>query len=97
MNSWFSGRKKKKTHGGGFNRSPGYGGHPDDVAARQDVFGTCKRCRRKGMATRTTYFSGEVVTRCQACGTANEFVLDGETWNDPRLHPPRRGDEDDQG
>lgn len=84
--------KKKQS---GYNRTPGYSGQPDDVYKREDITGYCNACGHQTSALRTTYWSGEQVTRCKSCGKANEF-LEGYDSNNPNTNRPFRNDEDDQ-
>lgn len=91
--TWFTGKKKPS---GGYNRSQNYDHNPDDVCTVQTIFGTCTKCKKKGLARQITYWNGDILIRCENCDAANQFELDGEAYNDPRLHAPFRNDEDDQ-
>lgn len=70
--------------------------NPDDAAIIIDVTGTCRKCRRHGMARLVGYYSGEILVRCNNCKTANQFDLDNEDYNNPSKWLPFRSDADDE-
>lgn len=67
---------------------------PNDVALVMEVPGFCNKCRHRGLARLTAYYSGEILIRCNNCKTANQFTPDDSSWNDPRKFLPFRDDED---
>jgi len=73
--------------------------NPDESAVIMDVSGHCNKCKHRGSARLTAYYSGEILIRCNNCRTANQFELDDPSYNDPRKYLPFRDDEDpgDQG
>jgi hypothetical protein len=58
---------------------------PDEVVYRADVFGVChsRKCSgSKRIGTKTVYGNGDIVVRCQKCGSAADFYeKPGQDYN----------------
>lgn len=69
--------------------------NPDDVALVQDIFGHCNKCKHRGLARLTAYYSGEILIRCNNCKKAGDFIPDDDSWNNPQKYKPFLDNEDD--